>query len=65
MGFLWRVRIMHPAIPLADYIKRVFDGNNAAFARHYALCRQNVKGMIDGGYVVVNGVIFRPMAHRS
>lgn len=56
---------MHPAIPLADYIKRVFDGNNAAFSRHYALCRQNVKGMIDGGYVVVNGVIFRPMAHRS
>lgn len=53
------------AIPLKDFIASNYGGNNAAFASDYAFCRQNVKGMIEKGYMVIDGAIFRPMAYRK
>ncbi len=53
------------AISLKDYINLHFNGSNAHFARHYGLCRQNIRSMILKGYVMINGEIYRPMAYRE
>lgn len=52
-------------ISLEAYIKQNYNGVKSHFAKDYAIPRQNVNTLIKQGYIVIDGTLYRPMAHRQ
>lgn len=47
-------------MPLTDYIAAYFGGNKAAFARHMNKTPQQVTKWVNGGWIVVNHMLYSP-----
>ncbi|WP_118986295.1 hypothetical protein [Photorhabdus sp. CRCIA-P01] len=45
---------------LTEYIDRNFHGNKAEFARHMGVDPQHVNKWINGGWIVVNDILYSP-----